>query len=380
MAARPRVLFYVQHLWGIGHVARASRIAEALVDEGFDVTVANGGIPVPGFPGPRVHAEQLPPLSTGAQGFAVLADAAGQPANDDYLAGRRAQLLATFDRVAPQVLIVEAFPFGRRKLAFELLPLLERAHARHPRPLVACSVRDILQEHRKPGSVEETVARLERWFDLVLVHGDRRFAALEETFPLAHRIADRFIYTGFVVGPPPRASSEHYDVVVSSGSGMTGVAMLRAALDARPLTRLAEGRWCMIGGPKIRESRFADFVAEAPPNVSLFRFREDFPALLAAARVSVSRAGYNTVADILQAGCRAVLLPFDDEGETEQKQRAARLAALGRVRAIIPEALTPAALAAAIDATAADPDPDRLALDLDGAPASARILRERLAC
>lgn len=47
----PRVLFYVQHLLGIGHLARVSRIAAALARDAFDVTVVTGGLPVPGFPG-----------------------------------------------------------------------------------------------------------------------------------------------------------------------------------------------------------------------------------------------------------------------------------------------------------------------------------------
>ncbi|MGO6906718.1 glycosyl transferase, partial [Rhizobium ruizarguesonis] len=47
----PRIFFYVQHLLGIGHIARASRIANALVKDGFDVTVVTGGLPVPCFPG-----------------------------------------------------------------------------------------------------------------------------------------------------------------------------------------------------------------------------------------------------------------------------------------------------------------------------------------
>ncbi len=45
------IFFYVQHLLGIGHIARASRIANALARDGFDVTVVTGGLPVPGFPG-----------------------------------------------------------------------------------------------------------------------------------------------------------------------------------------------------------------------------------------------------------------------------------------------------------------------------------------
>jgi predicted glycosyltransferase len=58
--ARPRVLFYVQHLLGIGHLARASRIARALTQDGFDVTMVTGGMPVPGFPGPNINHVALP--------------------------------------------------------------------------------------------------------------------------------------------------------------------------------------------------------------------------------------------------------------------------------------------------------------------------------
>jgi hypothetical protein len=36
----PRIFFYVQHLLGIGHLARASRIATALAEDDFDVTVS----------------------------------------------------------------------------------------------------------------------------------------------------------------------------------------------------------------------------------------------------------------------------------------------------------------------------------------------------
>ena len=54
--AHPRVFFYVQHLLGIGHLARASRVADALVADGFDVTIVTGGTPVAGFPVSRVSA------------------------------------------------------------------------------------------------------------------------------------------------------------------------------------------------------------------------------------------------------------------------------------------------------------------------------------
>ena len=46
-------------------------------------------------------------------------------------------------RKRADVLLVELFPFGRRKFADELIPLLEDAR-RPPRALVLSSVRDIL--------------------------------------------------------------------------------------------------------------------------------------------------------------------------------------------------------------------------------------------
>jgi predicted glycosyltransferase len=40
--------------------------------------------------------------------------------------------------------VIELFPFGRRQMRFELLPLLEAARARSPRPWIISSVRDVL--------------------------------------------------------------------------------------------------------------------------------------------------------------------------------------------------------------------------------------------
>lgn len=73
MSAR-RVFFYVQHLLGIGHLARASRIASALAAKGYDVTVVTGGSPVPGFPANDVKHVALPPVLAGDKGFSGLAD------------------------------------------------------------------------------------------------------------------------------------------------------------------------------------------------------------------------------------------------------------------------------------------------------------------
>ncbi|MGI9373157.1 MAG: glycosyl transferase, partial [Hyphomicrobiales bacterium] len=68
----PRVLFYVQHLLGIGHVVRAARIANARSLEGFHVDVAFGGPAVHGFDWGGALLHHLPSVSAGPSGFGTL--------------------------------------------------------------------------------------------------------------------------------------------------------------------------------------------------------------------------------------------------------------------------------------------------------------------
>lgn len=378
LTGKPRVLFYVQHLLGIGHLTRASRVAEALDAKGFDVTVVTGGTPVDGFPAAHLKQVALPVLVSGNDGFSTLLDGNGNPVDDTYKASRRDRLLQIYEDIKPHVVILEAFPFGRRQVRFELLPLLKRIDETVPRPLVATSLRDILQERSKPGRDQETVETVKAHIDAVLVHGDPHFARLEETFPLAGDIMDKVHYTGIVAPRILNASSDRFDVVVSAGGGAVGQAVNRSAIEAARLLSPSLS-WLVITGPNFPAVDYAALEASAPDNLSLVRFRRDFSGLLANARVSISQAGYNTVGDILLAGCRSILVPFAAGGETEQGERAERLRALGRATVIEETGLQGNALASAVTEALALPDPAEIPLDLDGAIGTANLLNRLLA-
>jgi predicted glycosyltransferase len=370
----PRIFFYVQHLLGIGHIARASRIADALAADGFDVTVVTGGLPVPGFPGEGVKTVALPPVVASNAGFSGLADADGRAANETFLNDRRDRLLAAFRAARPDLVVIEAFPFGRRQMRFELLPLLEAIEAAKPRPKLVSSLRDILQENRKPGRDEETARLVKEHFDAVLVHGDPNFVRLEETFPLAAEIADRVRYTGLVAPPPAPEPAETFDVVASAGGGAVGLELIRAARGAAAMLPRSL-RWLLISGPNLPEADFSALSQQSPANVTLARFRRDFHSLLRGAKVSISQAGYNTVGDLLRTDCRAVLIPFVADGETEQTVRAERLKALG-LAGILPEkGLTAEHVKEAVEAALAAPRRKASPLDLDGAAKTAGIIR-----
>ena len=117
-----KVMFYVQHLLGIGHLVRASRIASALLEAGHEVVMVSGGLPVAGFPPAGVALEQLSPMRSADSSFSALADEQGKPVDEATRGKRRQQLLAAYDRISPDCLIIEAFPFARRQMRFELLP------------------------------------------------------------------------------------------------------------------------------------------------------------------------------------------------------------------------------------------------------------------
>jgi predicted glycosyltransferase len=371
------VLFHVQHLLGIGHLRRAGAIARGLVAAGLDVTVASGGLPVPGMD-LAGRVVQLPPAVSADQDFSAILDGDGRPIDDAWRQRRRDLLLDTWRAVEPDVLLIELFPFGRRAFRFELLPLLELAAGRRPRPAVLCSVRDILVTKNEAKRTAETLETLRRYFDAVLVHGDRRLVPLTASFAAADAIAD-IRYTGYVVETETAATDTDDgdgEVVVSAGGGSVGLPLLEAALAARPISAAGTRRWRLVTGPNLPEDDRARLSAAAPVGVIVERFRADFRDVLSRAALSVSQAGYNTVMDVLAAGVPAVLVPFSAGQEMEQTLRARILAGRGRVQLVEAGELSPASLASAIDRALDQARPAPFAVDLDGVATTAKIVAD----
>lgn len=373
---RPRALVYVQHLLGVGHLARISRVATALAERDVHVTVVRGGTPVQGFDVPGAEMVQLDPVRAGPGALSQLVGQDGRPFDEIRKAARRDALLGLLASLRPDIVLIEAFPFGRRAMRFELLPLLDQARA-HGVKIIASSIRDILQEHAKPGRNEETVELIERFFDLVLVHGDELTSPLQASFPLASRIADRTVYTG-LVGPVRTGAviSEHR-VVVSAGGGAVGHALLMAAIAARPLTTLRDEPWLVVTGPNMDPAQHAVLASHAGAGLDVRTFVPDLAARFAGARLSISQAGYNTVAELLATRCASVLIPFEQGGETEQLTRARHLAAKGLAVCLREADMNPSALALAAN-EALSLNPPSVSVALDGARQSAALLLERL--
>jgi predicted glycosyltransferase len=133
---RDILLFYCQHSLGIGHLTRSFALARAL-RERFRVVFLNGGRLPDGIAVPDgVECIDLPPLGMDDGHTVVSRDAAF-----DVQAAREQRKRLIGKAVAstkPAVLLVELFPFGRKKFANEILPMIRAVRAcgvqpaRHP--------------------------------------------------------------------------------------------------------------------------------------------------------------------------------------------------------------------------------------------------------
>lgn len=395
--APPRVLFYVQHLLGIGHVMRVTRIAAALHAQGAGVFIANGGEAVPGLDFGAAHVCALAPVKIIPPDFSTLLNSDGTPFSDAQKRARAQALVRFYDDVRPDGVVLEAFPFGRRQMRFELMPLLEHMHRAPRRPLVVASVRDILQANKKKERIEETLTTLKAYFDLIIVHGDPKLIALDGSFPAISGVSCPVCYSG-LVGPPARIYAqgqgqkaerplgENFDVIVSAGGGAVGTALLDTAFEACVGLIGGHGgestwRWLFLTGPNSAPGKIEALARRIPQGsgsrITIAPFRADLPDLLTAAKLSISQAGYNTVADVLAAGCRAIFVPYSAHGEQEQRLRAQILARAKRAVMIEEDGLNREAMCAAITQAMALERPPH-AFAQNGAAETARLLLHHL--
>ncbi|MDH3714126.1 MAG: glycosyl transferase [Gammaproteobacteria bacterium] len=372
------VFIYVQHLLGSGHLHRMARIAHELARTGVPVTLCSGGMPVRALRLPAsVRFVQLEPLHCAPDDFTRLLDSRDQDLDGKLRGQRLAQLFAALADSAPRVALIESFPFARRQMRFELKPLLKRL--RELSIPTVCSIRDILQVKSKAGRELETLALLTDYFAAVLVHGDRRVVELQATFKHAAQIACDVHYTGYVAGPAAVSSSDEggaAEIVVSAGGGAVGYPLFRAALDACRAGCQADKRWRFLLGGGLDAEQGERLRADAPANARITPVSESFTRLLQSCSLSISQAGYNTVVDVLQAGCRGLLVPYAQSGEMEQTLRTQRLQEMGLIGGYTCQPLSAARLAVRVDELIAQPvasaDPP---LNLHGARNTVALLQ-----
>lgn len=375
-----KIVFYCQHVLGVGHFFRSLEICRALC--AHEIVLVSGGPAVAADFPPHLSEFRLPELRMDAD-FRELKTSGGRSI-EQVKRARSQSLLRLFRQLRPDLFLIELYPFGRRAFRFEIDPVLEAIAAGDlPSCRVACSVRDILVEKRRPADREAwTVEVLNRHFGAVLVHTDPKLVAFGETFGRLADIRIPVVDTGFVSPRPPpdarcrirtRMGLTESDalIVVSAGGGSVGFPLLEASMRAFALLpQRRSARMVVFTGPYMPAEEVACLSGLARGPLELQRFSTEFLAELAAADLSVSMGGYNTSMNLLAARVPALVWPFAQN--REQRLRAERLAGLGAIQIIEDADLEPVRLAAAMGRMLAIRRRPEVDIDLNGAANTAR--------
>lgn len=330
-----KIIFYCQHVLGIGHFFRSLEICRAL--DQHDVILVTGG-PRPDVAlAEHIREVRLPGLMMNPN-FSELFTTEKTSSKEKVKSDRKKILLELLEFENPDMFIVELYPFGRKAFRFELDPALEHVRLKNRnRCLSVCSLRDILVEKNDPEKYEKRVIKiLNRSFDALLVHSDPELFRLDESFSRIHEIQIPLVYTGFVTSKPPadayriirkrlNISSEKKLVVASAGGGKVGCSLLEATLEAAHVLKDdVDLHMEVFSGPFMSLGDFSNLKRLENENVAVSRFTPDFLSYLKSADLSVSMAGYNTCMNILAAKTPAIVWPFSQN--REQRVRAERLA------------------------------------------------------
>lgn len=373
----PRIMYYVQYLLGIGHVRRSSLIVQELCEQGAHVDVIFGGMPVPSMSFGAATIHPLTAVKSADAGFSGLVKADGSLFTDDDKQQRTQALLALCDNLQPDLIVTETYPFGRRQMSFELLPLLHWVKSQSNPPVLVSSIRDILQR-RSAVREQEYVNLVQTYYQHVLVHGDKNFYPLEKSFPVAGMIADKISYSGYVCPTMENGDTSQKTrdtIVVSVGGGSIGKDILVAVMALFNSGFAADKKWLLITGPNMDSADKAYFKAQQQSNLQVVDLADDFLKALSNAYVSISRAGYNTVMDLLLTAVPAVVIPFEGEGETEQLARSEVLAQSNVLQLVKNSELSIETLKTAINKALSSPT-ETVNIDNQGAAQSAKLLIE----
>lgn len=120
-----KTLLHCHHSMGLGHFQRTLQLATALVEDGPVCVICGGEIPTKLTIPDGVRLQRLPPLNMRPDG--VLYDPSGKDETDELLWKRAGMVVETVRRFRPDAVVVEMFPFGRKKLVNEILGLINTA-------------------------------------------------------------------------------------------------------------------------------------------------------------------------------------------------------------------------------------------------------------
>lgn len=324
-----RILYYCQSLVGIGHLTCSLRIIRELLGHA-EVDLIQGGL---GTGASLVHPKfrnlRLPTLlhdhDTG--GFI---DPDEERDTEEVWNARR-DATTEFLRWPYHAIVVEFYPFGRRRFKDEIQGLFRTVRENCGAVPIFTSVREVLI----PRAIEKErrmVESVKKHIHTVFIRGDPDIVRFDETFSLAHEIEDRLCYTGYISPPPPTSRpARKKQILVSQGGGNVGRELLDGAIGAAAL--MPDYSFLLASGSRTSEAEM-DALRKTvrSNNVEITPFLSDFQNRLMESAVSISMGGDNTLLDVISARTPALAYPY--QGNSEQGFRIKKFAEAGLLQAL----------------------------------------------
>ncbi len=353
-----RFLVYSHDTFGLGHLRRCMALIKSVCARHPDASV----LLVTGSP--MVHRYGMPQGSDYVKLPALVKVEAEQyEARSLQISGdairslRSSLILHTVRDYRPNVLLVDHSPMGSRG---ELLPALDwlREQGGCQRIL---GMRDILDD---PKSVCESWQRtkvydvLEANYDHLVVYGNQGVYDPIREYALPAPLAARARFMNYVCTPDDglrdagaTGTKPMVFVTIGGGDGGADTVILPFLRMMKQFKSRIDYHAEIITGPFVDAELEEQVRQEAEHlDVTLRSFVPSTASLMRRAEVVIATGGYNTCTDILSLARRAIVIPRVLYRQ-EQKIRAERFQELGYVRCMLPEAVTPESLFAAIEAS-----------------------------
>jgi predicted glycosyltransferase len=349
----PRIMMYSQDGFGLGHMRRTTSIARQILSTRPDacvLTVADSRLGQFFETVPHQDYIKLPSVVKVGPGTWRAVD---MPLPFEEVHAMRQDLIrSAVLTFRPHVFLVDHMPHGAMG---ELLPALSALKGSGADTQVVLGLRDILDAPevvQRRWQIEGAYDAIERYYDKVLVYGERQIYDMAAHYNLAPTIVDRMRYTGYICTPdqaryPARARAKYLGnaapdtklIVVMAGGGADAYPMMRACLDALPAIRAQQPVTMMLNtGPFMPTELRRDLQTRARgiPGAQVAISVNDTLSYLEAADLVVAMCGYNTTMELLRSRRPAILIPRAGPS-AEQRTRARLFAEQGWVKMLDPD-------------------------------------------
>jgi predicted glycosyltransferase len=353
-------MMYSQDSFGLGHLRRATNLANELVVQRPDLSILLVvDSPVAPFFDLREHIDfvKLPTVvKVGAGVFKP-----GQLLTSYSLVKnlRSNVIREVMRRYRPDLVLVDHMPGGANR---DLIPALKLIRPLGYPTRMVLGLRDIIDNPAVTRAVWEREGfydTLKQYYDRVLIYGSSDIFPTADAYGIRDAVAERVQYCGYVCNMEPvkeaaqvRAKLGVGDeplIAVMAGGGADAYRLMQTYLDALPYVhRELPVSTVMVTGPFMPDAQRRALRDQARAlGVLIHTAVGDSLSQINAADLVVSMAGYNTLSEILRFEKPAVVVPRPGPS-AEQRMRANILADRGLVTTLDPSTLSPEVMAAGL--------------------------------